>query len=110
MALTGPFPSDQATGIVPVGYPGVYVLSRDGRTASYVGRSDSELGVRIRQSAAEGPGYRWFWYDLASSPMDAYRKECWLYHHYEGGLHNLIHPAVPTGANWRCPVERCPWA
>ena len=60
---------------------GVYVLSRNGTSQSYVGRSDSDLRQRIVSSASEG-NYRSFWFDYASSPMDAYKYECELYHKY----------------------------
>lgn len=90
------------------GCMGVYVLSKDGRTASYVGRSDSDLQRRIASSAAEG-SYIHFWFDYATSPMDAYKYECELYHHYTPS-DNEIHPQVPVNSNWRCPIRGCEWS
>jgi hypothetical protein len=88
--------------------PGVYVFERNGRVA-YVGRSDSDIDARI------GDSYRAGKYDLKrtilrrSSAMQAYRTECRLYHRHNP-CDNDRHPAVPTGANWRCPVKGCRWS
>ena len=87
---------------------GVYVLSRDGRHVHYAGRSDSDLRSRIRKSADED-SYTHFWYDYETSPMNAYRAECSLWHRYQPP-DNINHPAVPAGTNWRCPVRSCPWS
>ena len=108
MALKGPFPIDEVGSRVEPGYMGVYVLSRDGNSASYVGRSDSDLQQRILRTASEGD-YAAFWYDYSSSPMDGYKYECELYHKYDPP-DNQVHPAVPPYANWRCPVAGCPWS
>lgn len=88
--------------------PGVYILSRDGRTAAYVGRSDTNVGSRIKQSSAAGY-YTHFWFEYATSSRDAYLKECEYYHKYNPP-DNMNHPAVPFGTNWRCPVIGCPWS
>lgn len=86
---------------------GVYVFSRNGRTASYVGRSDYDLRQRMLQSALES-NYAAFWFDYASSPMDAYKYECYLYHRFNPP-DNAVHPATPPYTNWRCPDTECPW-
>jgi hypothetical protein len=84
---------------------GVYILSRDDRKATYVGRSDTDLQQEILQSASKG-SYVVFWFDYASSPMDAYKYECELFHEYQPP-DNSIHPAIPAYTNWRCPVQGC---
>ena len=91
--------------------PGVYILSkaRDGRRADYVGRSDSDVRARLIKSATEGPGYTSFWFEFASSPREAFTLECQYYHQYTPS-ENAVHPAVPAGTLWRCPVGGCPWA
>jgi hypothetical protein len=86
---------------------GVYALCRRNSTA-YVGRSDSDVRGRLGKSISEGDGYTTFWITYESSPMQAYRMECTLYHKYQP-VDNTIHPHVPAGALWRCPVEGCPW-
>ena len=107
--LAGPFQLNEVALHVNGVSPGVYILSRDGRTAAYVGRSDTDVAGRIQGSAREGPGYVFFWFQWASSSQDAYRSECEYYHRYNPP-DNTVHPAVPLGANWRCPVVGCPWS
>ncbi|MEO0236253.1 MAG: hypothetical protein ABIM02_05970 [candidate division WOR-3 bacterium] len=107
--LRGPYLIEEVNKYVREISPGVYILSRDGRTAAYVGRSDTDVGSRIKQSAKEGYGYKYFWYEYASSPRDAYYKECEYYHKYKPD-DNTNHPSVPPGKNWRCPIEGCPWS
>ena len=107
--LIGPYPINNVDLYVRPSSPGVYILSRDGRTATYVGRSDVDVGARIKQSAREGYGYTYFWFEYASSPRDAYYKECKYYHRYNPP-DNTNHPAAPSGTNWRCPEIGCPWS
>ncbi len=92
---------------VDSGFMGVYVLSKDGRQHTYVGRSDASLRQRLVSSASQGD-YSYFWFDYASSERNCYLKECELYHRYNPP-DNTVHPAVPPGANWRCPVTGCEW-
>jgi hypothetical protein len=106
--LNGPYYVGDLDRIVAAGAVGVYILSRDGRTAHYVGRSDADLRTRIWQSA-QADGYLYFWFGYETSPMNAYRAECVLWHRYQPP-DNLNHPAVPPGTNWRCPVSGCPWS
>jgi hypothetical protein len=82
--------------------PGNYILSRDGRHANYVGRSDIDLNARLKKWVSNS--YRWFWGEYASSGYAAFVRECELYHSYSG-IDNQIHPQRPTGTPWKCP--RC---
>ena len=107
--LMGPYQISAVDSYVTRSSPGVYVLSRDGRTANYVGRSDTDIGARIKASASEGYGYTYFWFENAESPRDAFNKECEYYHRYNPP-DNKNHPAVPFGTNWRCPIIGCPWS
>lgn len=88
--------------------PGVYILSRDGKTVTYVGRSDTDLRSRINQSEREGV-YTHFWFEYTASARDAYLKECEYFHKYRPP-DNSKHPSVPVGTNWRCPIIGCPWS
>ena len=73
---------------------------------AYVGRGDSNLESRERAS------YRQARYDLTSdlyetsSPREAYRLECRLWHKHRP-CDNERHPAKPGGTKWRCPVPGC---
>ena len=106
--MDGPFSTEDISEYVDSGYVGVYILSRDGRNVDYVGRSDSDIQGRLRQSISEGVGYTAFWFCYESSAMQAYKRECYLFHKYRPP-DNTVHPAVPKGVNWRCPVTGCQW-
>jgi len=108
MGLKGPYPLCEVSFRVQPASMGVYILSRNGTVASYVGRSDSDLQQRIVSSASEGR-YVAFWFDYATSPMDAYKYESELYHKYDPP-DNQAHPAVPPNADWRCPIPSCHWS
>jgi hypothetical protein len=87
---------------------GIYILSRDGTRVHYVGRSDTDVRQRLKQSVKEGEGYRYFRVSYTSSARSAYYTECRLWHRHQP-VDNSIHPAVPGGQNWRCPVAGCDW-
>jgi len=107
--LRGRFPLNEVSLRVEILKIGVYILSRDGKYAHYVGRSDVDLVKRIQHSVNEGNGYKYFWFEYSSSAMEAYKLECRWYHKYEP-TDNSIHPAVPRGMNWRCPIMNCQWS
>jgi hypothetical protein len=47
-----------------------------------------------------------FKYSYASSPKEAYEKECYNYHNFVRSkkLTNNIHPEKSRDENWKCPV------
>ena len=106
--MAGPFSITSVSKYVDRNYTGVYILSRDRRHVHYVGRADFDIQGRLRTSISEGSGYSVFWFCYETSPMQAYKRECYLYHKY-GPPDNTIHPAVPSGGNWRCPITGCKW-
>jgi excinuclease UvrABC nuclease subunit len=87
---------------------GAYIFLSQNEEVYYVGRSDEDLNGRIKKSAKEGRGYKYFYFKYESSPMRAYHLECKWYHKYEPP-DNEIHPRVPNGTIWRCPVSGCEW-
>lgn len=105
VSLHGPYQLSRSTVVrtVTLTYPGVYVLSRDGRNAHYVGRSDRDVKGRLLDHT--GSRYTVYWFAYAISSWDAFHKECILYHQYGGSssLDNQIHPQRPAGTPWRCP-------
>ena len=109
--MRGPFSISQVNSLVDQTKPGAYILSRDGKTAHYVGRSDTNLASRIASSAKEEVGYTHFWFEHTTSPMQAYYLECDWWHKYKpSNLDNINHPAVPPGTYWKCPIPGCPWS
>lgn len=107
--MQGSFLISNVRAHVKDGSIGAYILSRDGKIAHYVGRSEEDLRDRISRSASEGYGYKHFWFEYATSPVRAYYLECQWYHKYTP-TDNSVHPAVPNGMNWRCPVAGCEWS
>lgn len=107
--LLGPYPITLVDNYVTQDLPGVYILSRNGKTADYVGRSDANLSSRIKQSIKEGKGYTFFWFEYTNSIKEAFYKECEYYHKYNPP-ENTIHPSSPPGTNWKCPVVGCPYS
>lgn len=89
---------------------GVYALDKTttpGFKISYVGRADDDLNKRLKNWVGE---YKYFKFEYATSPKDAYEKECELWHDSggaEGKLDNKIHPDCPNGTNWKCPNLEC---
>ena len=106
VGLMGPYPLNRDTiaKVVSQVSPGVYVHSRDGKAAHYVGRSDQDVRRRLLDHV--GSGYRSFWFAYASTPKGAFEQECTLFHRNggEAGLDNLVHPQRPAGSFWKCPV------
>ena len=88
--------------------PGAYILRRSGRVA-YTGRSDKNVVGRAVDSSRFGPYDSEIEVRIATSARQAYLEECRLYHRHRPA-DNDRHPAVPPGANWRCPVRGCPWS
>lgn len=68
----------------------------------YVGRADENLAERIKNHTED---YSRFKYSYATSPKDAFEKECRNYHDFgeNESLDNKQHPERPDGTNWECP-------
>jgi len=107
--MKGPYPLSEVYDYVKKTWPGAYILSRDGEVAHYVGRSDKDVASRIKDSAGTAGDYQYFWFEYASSPMQAYYLECEWYHKYLPP-DNTNHPGAPPGTYWLCPVPGCPWS
>lgn len=71
----------------------------------YVGRADSDVRARLLQHIDED--YSHFKYSYATSPKEAFEKECKNYHDFgeNNKLKNKIHPDRPSNSKaWKCPV------
>ena len=79
-----------------------------------VGRSDTNLKDRLKKqlSVTKNIVSKYetknisFKYSYASSPKEAFEKECYNYHNFVRSqkLSNNTHPEKPGGENWSCPV------
>lgn len=80
-------------------------IADDTFIVKYVGRADSDVRERLLQHIDED--YESFKFSYATSPKDAFEKECKNYHDFggdEGRLHNKIHPDRPSNSkSWKCP-------
>ncbi len=80
----------------------------------YVGRSESDLHDSLRKQLNESklvvPKYEkrtiCFKYSYASSPKEAFEKECSNYHNFVNSkkLSNNTHPEGSKYENWYCPI------
>lgn len=82
-----------------------YVNDEETFIVQYVGRSDENLGSRLK--AWVDKGFSKFKYSYATSPKAAFEKECNNFHDFGGTdkLQNKVHPDRPNGSNWKC--ARC---
>jgi hypothetical protein len=103
--LYGPFPLNAAAVDDHVRYasPGVFALGNATGAAfriAYIGRSENNLGERIKQHVAEPePEFK---FTYAADAKTAFEYECELFHeHRPPG--NPNHPARPFNSGWKCP-------
>lgn len=82
--------------------PGAYILSRNGTTANYVGRSDTDLAQRLSQHINNGETYTHFWFETSNLAKGAFDFECQWYHNYNPS-DNKNHPDRGNNTNWQCP-------
>ena len=64
--------------------PGVYALDKTtggGFQVCYVGRADTDLNRRLKDWVGK---YKYFKFEYATSPKDAFEKECELWHDFGG--------------------------
>jgi hypothetical protein len=83
---------------------GVYALGVERNGTFYisrVGRSDIDLGGRLKQQVGTYPQFKAAY---CSNSYEAFVFECELFHEY-GGANNPMHPDRAKGQNWTCP--RC---
>jgi len=81
---------------------------------TYIGRSDTDVNDRLKKqlsvtkniiSKYETKSLS-FKYSYASSPKEAFEKECYNYHNFVNSkkLSNNQHPQSPGDEEWKCPV------
>jgi excinuclease UvrABC nuclease subunit len=87
--------------------PGVYLFKRNGYIV-YVGRG-IDVYRRVPASYRQGKYDREVQVIPTTCERNAYLLECELYHQHDP-CDNQIHPAVPFGTNWRCPIDGCDWS
>lgn len=81
---------------------------------TYVGRSDADVKGRLKKQLNEvkNTNLRYetknisFKYSYASSPKEAFEKECYNFHNFvrSNKLTHNVHPEKPNDESWNCPV------
>ncbi len=107
--MSGPFKFDSKTieEKVQEGKIGNYALgtaNHDGtmKNVAYIGRSDNNLKAELlaRLKTHKHPNFK---VSYASSPKEAYTKECQNYHDFDPPQNN-IHPYAPVNSNLKCHI------
>ncbi|MEO0094259.1 MAG: hypothetical protein ABIK67_08415 [candidate division WOR-3 bacterium] len=82
--------------------PGVYGISNTPNRPTYVARSDTDLNLALKRWVGK---YKYFWFEYALSPKEAYLLECQAFHkNADKGLENELHPGPPENIKLKCPV------
>lgn len=81
--------------------PGVYGISNTSSAPTYVARSDTDLSTALKRWIGK---YKFFWFEYALSPKDAYLQECEVFHKdSKKQLENRLHPDPPERIKIKCP-------
>jgi hypothetical protein len=85
--------------------PGVFILSRKGRTADFVGASTKDIGAKMRE-VAKPAAYRYFWFAYTDTAEEALHLEMRWVHRFSP-TDNQAPPSRLPGAGWQCTTEGC---
>ena len=84
---------------------GAFILSRNGRTADFVGMSETMLADSLNGHKSKS-GYRFFWFSYAKTPHEAQEMAQYWFHRYRP-TDNLKPPDQVSGFEWHCTEEGC---
>jgi hypothetical protein len=87
--------------VVPPRMLGVFGLSNEKGSPAMIKRAEKNACDEIK---TYWPDYKYFWFELASSPHDAYTIECQFYHTKLEGKNGNPHPKMPPATGWHCPI------
>jgi hypothetical protein len=102
--MRGPYPlnSTRVDLLIIPGRPGIYEVANATDSPVYLARSESDLSLALRRWVGK---YKFFWFEYAVSPKDAYIIECETFHKcLKARLENNLHPGPPDNTNLKCPV------
>jgi hypothetical protein len=84
---------------------GAFILSRNGRSADYVGATPTDLVGTLGRFARQSD-YRYFWFVEAGSANEAAEiEQTWLHRYCPAD--NPSRSVSSRGAGWRCTIEGC---
>ena len=88
--------------VVPPHMRGVIALSNTKDGLELVKCADKSANEEIKGYFTQ---YKYFWFELASSPREAFGIECEMYHsRLAHRTDTADHPKAPTESGWLCPV------
>jgi hypothetical protein len=106
--LRGPFPFSKSSieheisNIVPGAFA-LGTIAENSFRVDYVGRSDTDLALQLLLLLNHSDRYRKFFHrDLTA--LEAYGKECQIFHEFQPPDNQAIHPKIIPGSSWSCPV------
>lgn len=103
--MLGPFLLKYHHMFIGTASAGTFILSRNGRSADYVGASANDLIGTLGRFARQSD-YRYFWFVEARSAENAAEiEQAWL-HRYRP-TDNASRLSAPHRAGWRCTTEGC---
>jgi len=103
--MKGPYPLHliQISLLVKPRALGVFLIYNEKKEVIFVGRSDEDLAKELKKFLDKG---KFFAFEYAISPREAYISECKYFHQYEKNP-NFIrkdHPLPPSGEEIKCQV------
>jgi hypothetical protein len=103
--MSGPFSLRYLHLFVRERTPGAFILSRNGRSADFVGKSVEYLAEALRQHIRRSD-YRYFWFVETRTAEEAAHLE-YTWHHRYHPTDNSSPPAVGQDSDWHCTTEGC---
>ena len=103
--MSGPFLLKQYHLFITRRSAGAFILSRDGRSADYVGASPDDLGEALRRFASQSV-YRYFWFACTAAAKEAHQLEQAWCHRYRP-TDVASGPSGDHGVAWHCTTEGC---
>lgn len=101
--MSGPFNLKYLHLFVKERSAGAFILSKDGKSADFVGKSGDDVGAELGRFTRSP--YRYFWFDYAASANDAARLEQAWRHRYKP-TDNGPSPRAHAD-HWRCTLAGC---
>jgi len=103
--LAGPFSLRYVHLFVGNQSPGTFILSKNGRSANFVGASPDDLAETL-EHFAQHSNYRYFWFTYTSSADEAVELEHNWTHRYQPSDNTGPSSGI-DGTDWHCTTAGC---
>lgn len=84
---------------------GAFILSKNGRSADFVGMSEVDVAKALVSYGAQS-GYQYFWFSYAESSKEA-RELAHAWHHRYHPSDSTLPSNSPSKTDWHCRVTGC---